>query len=277
MEFLFLGTAASEGWPALFCNCPQCKAAAELGGRNIRTRSQALLDGHILFDFPPDTYKHKLDGALDLSRVDLLLVTHSHSDHLYPNDLATRGAPYGHNFTAPTLHIASGHDALARIERVNGYENNKLSNIVTHELRAYEPFECCGARVIPLPADHLKSEDAFCYAIETNGKHILYLHDTGEVIPDVLDYLAHAGICYDLISFDCCYCVKDNTHLHGHMGLPNVVRLRNKLLASGVCDRHTFCMVNHFSHNIAVTHESMTAAAAREGMLCSYDGMRLEI
>ena len=76
MVFQYLGTAAAEAWPALFCNCPQCKKARENGGRDIRTRSQSILDNHILIDFPCDTYKHVLDAQIDMSAVDLLLITH---------------------------------------------------------------------------------------------------------------------------------------------------------------------------------------------------------
>ena len=35
MKFRYLGTAASEGWPALFCNCEYCLKAKKLGGKNL--------------------------------------------------------------------------------------------------------------------------------------------------------------------------------------------------------------------------------------------------
>ena len=50
MKLTYLGTAAAEGWPAAFCNCDGCRAARRLGGRNIRTRSQALVDDALLLD-----------------------------------------------------------------------------------------------------------------------------------------------------------------------------------------------------------------------------------
>ena len=33
MKLQYLGTAAAEGWPALFCNCSACIKAKELGGK----------------------------------------------------------------------------------------------------------------------------------------------------------------------------------------------------------------------------------------------------
>ena len=55
MKIRYLGTAAAEGWPALFCSCPICTHARTQGGKNLRTRTQAILDGELLIDFPPDT------------------------------------------------------------------------------------------------------------------------------------------------------------------------------------------------------------------------------
>ena len=60
MKLQYLGTAAAEGIPAVFCECENCIKSKENGGRNIRTRSQALIDDCILIDFPQDTYNKKL-------------------------------------------------------------------------------------------------------------------------------------------------------------------------------------------------------------------------
>lgn len=51
MKIKYLGTAAAEGVPGLFCNCPVCMHARLHKGRNIRTRSQAIVDDTLLIDF----------------------------------------------------------------------------------------------------------------------------------------------------------------------------------------------------------------------------------
>ena len=96
MEFVYLGTAAAEGWPALFCSCNACLQAREKGGRNVRGRSQALVDGELLLDLPADTFSRTLEGRLDLTAVRHCLITHSHSDHLYPADLEMRRTGFAH-------------------------------------------------------------------------------------------------------------------------------------------------------------------------------------
>lgn len=88
---------AAEGIPALFCNCPLCTYAREHHKREVRTRSQALIDEKLLIDFPADSYKHALENEIDLSAISYLLITHSHDDHFYPMDLLMRLPDYGKN------------------------------------------------------------------------------------------------------------------------------------------------------------------------------------
>ena len=84
MRIKYLGTAAAEGVPGIFCDCENCKRARKLGGKNIRTRSQAILDDTLLIDFPADTYMHFLRFNLPLTKIKSCIITHSHMDHLYP-------------------------------------------------------------------------------------------------------------------------------------------------------------------------------------------------
>ena len=85
MKFTYLGTAAAEGFPAIFCNCKFCNRARQIGGKNIRTRSQALINDDFLLDIPSDTYAHSLNFDVRLDKIKYLLITHSHSDHFSPN------------------------------------------------------------------------------------------------------------------------------------------------------------------------------------------------
>ena len=66
MKLTYLGTAAAEGWPAAFCNCDGCRAARRLGGRNIRTRSQALVDDALLLDNGALTLDESVERMLEL-------------------------------------------------------------------------------------------------------------------------------------------------------------------------------------------------------------------
>ncbi len=68
MKLTYLGTGAAEGVPSLFCQCDNCKQSRALGGRNIRSRSQALINGELLIDFPADTFWHFIKYNFDCEK-----------------------------------------------------------------------------------------------------------------------------------------------------------------------------------------------------------------
>ena len=76
MKLQYLGTAAAEGFPGMFCGCAACERAQKAGGKNIRTRSQAVIDDSLLVDFPADTYHHVLTHGLALEKIQHCIVTH---------------------------------------------------------------------------------------------------------------------------------------------------------------------------------------------------------
>lgn len=81
MKFQYLGTAAAEGIPAIFCQCENCEKIRKKGGKNIRTRSQAIINDDLLIDFNADSYIHFLNNNIDTSKIKYCLITHTHSDH----------------------------------------------------------------------------------------------------------------------------------------------------------------------------------------------------
>ena len=90
MKIKYLGTAAFEGVPSLFCTCNVCQEAKEKKGRYIRSRSQAIINDELLMDFPADTVWHSIQYEMDWTKIGHCLITHSHSDHLYPSDGRSR-------------------------------------------------------------------------------------------------------------------------------------------------------------------------------------------
>jgi ribonuclease BN (tRNA processing enzyme) len=94
MKILFLGTAAAEGIPSPFCECPTCTHARQAGGRNVHTRTATLINDALLLDCSPDLVAATQRFSVCLSRLETLLVTHVHSDHLLPSNLAWRGPDF---------------------------------------------------------------------------------------------------------------------------------------------------------------------------------------
>lgn len=275
MKFYYLGTAAAEGFPAVFCNCQYCQNAREKGGKNIRTRSQALVDGDLLIDYPPDAYMHALTGKFRFDKVKSLLFTHSHCDHCYAYDLKLRYGAFAHNPEAEVLQVYCGKGVQDLFIREFG--SLDFLGVEIHLIKAFEPFQTGAYTVTPLPARHKWDEDAYIFILEKDGKRILYANDTGYFYDETFAYIRDKGLYFDFVSYDCTNVeipIEDNKE---HMGFPNIVRVSERLKAMGAIDKNTLQYVTHFSHNGNPDHERLEAIALPLGFKVAYDGLLVEI
>ncbi len=69
MKLQYLGTAAAEAIPAIWCNCEVCQNARKMRGKDIRTRSQVLINEDLMVDFPPDAYMHMLQKIMEKDHI----------------------------------------------------------------------------------------------------------------------------------------------------------------------------------------------------------------
>lgn len=275
MKLKYLGTAAAEGIPALFCDCRVCREARANGGKDVKTRSQAIVDDKILIDFPADTYMHVLRLGLDLKKVRTLIVTHSHSDHLYPSDFWCRGEGIANDIPEEPLNVYLTADGFRRSKAFMDESMRGSKRVVLHEIKPFEPFEAEGYRFIPLKADHDVHSDPVFYIIEKDDKTLLYANDTGLFPQETVDYLARYARKFDFVSLDCTGMLLPNWN-YGHMGLDTDAIQYEKLKELGLCDDRTVVYVNHFSHNGKATHDELVAKAAEYGFGVSYDGCEVE-
>src|SRR3954453_17977139 len=117
MHFIFLGTAASEGFPNAFCGCENCEKARQAGGPSLRKRSAALIDGELLIDFGPDLMAASMQHGVSLANVRYCVQTHEHSDHLDPGHFYSRSPACGVR-NAQRLHYYATANALGRSARI---------------------------------------------------------------------------------------------------------------------------------------------------------------
>ena len=277
MEIQYLGTAAAEGLPALFCDCGLCRKARETGGKELRTRTQSIVDGKILIDFPPDTYTHALTYSLQLGQIQHLLVTHSHMDHFFPVDLIHRHEHFGHN--AKGILKVYGNEAVEKafydavlIDRFKVHPLDEAVEFV--RIEPFADFMADGYHITPVLADHDKRETCFIYIIEKDGKGLLYGHDTG------MNLSEEAWECifshkYDLVSLDATMGMKQ---IGGyHMGLPDDIDFIKMLEERDCLNPDAIKVINHFSHNGEMSHEQLEKFAEENGMTAAYDGMKVLI
>lgn len=276
MNLTYLGTSAAEGWPGIFCRCEFCERAKRLGGRDIRTRSQALLDDALLFDLGPDTYMHMLRDGLDMPGIRHVLITHTHQDHFYPVELLFRSPGFAHE-VENTLTLY-GSDAMVRAvkDSFKAYPDGSVlrrGKTACSEIALYEPTDIAGYLVSAMLAAHDKNERCYIYLVEKNGRALLYGNDTGIFPDETWDYLK--GRRLTLVSLDCTMGrFKEGSN---HMGIPDVIEVKERLVQMGCADENTRFVATHFSHNGQLTHRELTEELSPHGIETAYDGMRIEV
>ena len=273
MKLTYLGTAAAEGFPAVFCNCKHCLEAKKLGGKNIRTRSQALINDDLLIDLPADTYSHFLHNNIDGDKIKYLLVTHSHSDHFYEKELEMRHAPFAHDMSSKKLTVFCNEGAAKILQKINETE---IDSVDFEALKPFDTVSVGNYTVTALPARHFPGDNALFYIIK-GEKTMLYAHDTGYFYDEVFEYIKARAFFFDLISLDCTNVDIPIGDDGTHMGIENITGLVKRLEDIGAVSDKTQKFINHFSHNAAPIHHKLEERVADLGYKVSYDGLSIEI
>ena len=274
MKIQYLGTAAAEGVPALFCSCDICQKARAAGGRAIRSRSQAIVNGTLLIDFPADTFYHMVNNGIDLLDIGACLITHAHGDHFQPDD-----------FFHPRPGYSKPRDGWGGLD-VYGSEDLTESmapfvgeglSVRFHPVAPYEPFTAAGLTVTAVPAVH-GTAHPYIYLISDGKQNLLYCHDSGPLPEETWDRLSAMGILLDLVSLDCTEGMRPMMHYGTHMCLYLNREFRAEALRRGLADEKTVFVLNHFSHNgVNSFYDDFAPAAAKEDFVTSYDGMTVEL
>lgn len=271
MKIKYLGTAAAEGVPSLYCECDVCKRARELGGKEIRTRSQTIINDDLMLDFPADTYWHSMQYGIDLNNVYYYLITHTHGDHFYTHDMALFGwAKYPENH--PVHHYYGGAEMVKKAEEAKKIAGDKME---THALEPFKTYDINGYKVTPLKAYH-GTETPFIYIIEKGGKSLLYTHDTGLFVEETWEYLKTHKPRFDFVSWDCCSGNEETINYFSHLCMGYIRDIRKQFEDLGITDEKTVHCVNHFSHlGTNVLYEERKIYED-QGYIMSYDGMEVE-
>lgn len=154
MRVTFLGTGTSVGVPAITCKCDVCTST---DARNNRLRAGLLLewqeggaDVRVLVDTSTDLRQQALRA--DLERVDAVIYTHHHADHILGLD-ELRIYNFVHRMSIP---LYGRGETIDCVRRTFAYAfEDGATGVPRLELHTAEtPFELRGVRITPVPVEH---------------------------------------------------------------------------------------------------------------------------
>jgi phosphoribosyl 1,2-cyclic phosphate phosphodiesterase len=274
MHLLFLGTAAAEGYPGLYCSCENCREARALGGKNLRMRSALLVNTDLLIDFGPDVLAASLRFGADLSLVRTGLVTHTHEDHFDPFNFKLRAPTFTARLAIPTLTLFGSLDVPAALAASK--LDLALLKVEPHAVAAFDSWSHAGYTFRAFEARHgvgqLPQLTCLFYAISDGQRSVLYATDTGD-FPDAT-WQALAGCQFDAIVLEETLGSGDyGNHLDMRRFIAHVRRFR----AEGMLKPGARIIAHHLSHAWNPVHAKVEAVLGPEGVEVAYDGMRVEL
>jgi len=249
----FLGSGTSTGVPVIGCRCAVCTSSSP---RNTRLRQSVKIEmngKYFLIDTTPDLRLQLLQHPIP--RLDFILYTHSHSDHLMGLDDIR---PF--NFRQrESIHAFASPMTAKAIRRAFAYiwDGSQLGGgkpqLELHEVDT--PFVHEGIEITPIPVLH-GEWTILGFRIGSFG----YITDTNGIPPESMKLLE--GL--DVLALDA---LRPAPKHPTHFTIPEAITVAQEIGA-----KKTYLI--HLTHE--VDHEVVDATLP-EGVALAYDGLELEL
>lgn len=263
LELLFLGTGTSAGVPMIGCRCEVCRSTDP---RDRRSRPSVLVryndsrPRQILIDTTPDLRQQMIQD--DIDRLDAVLFTHCHADHIFGLDDLRR---FNAVMKAP-IDIYAEQSVLDRLGDIFSYIFNRRTNtdpsfvakLNPTPIRISEPITLYGAQWTPIRLLHGRLPITG-WRVD-NGQHsIAYCTDVSSIPPESYPLLANL----DLLVLDALRYRHHPTHFTVDQALQQIEQLKPKR-----------AYLTHIAHDIR--HADLEKELP-DGVYLPFDGLRVSL
>jgi phosphoribosyl 1,2-cyclic phosphate phosphodiesterase len=254
VRVLFLGTGTSHGVPMIGCDCDVCRSA-DPRDKRFRPSIYVQFPGgvSVLVDTTPDLRTQALQH--DLRRVDAVLITHAHADHIMGLDEVRRF----NALSGASMPIHADEGTLAAVRRLfdyafdaNGRQGGGVPKLDLVPIDG--PFQVRGHDVVPVPIRHGRAD-----ILGFRFGAFAYLTDCSGVPEPSMPLLEHL----DVLVLDA---LRKRPH-PTHFTLAEAIDVARRIGA-----RETY--FTHIAHDLG---HAATTAELPAGMALAYDGLALDV
>lgn len=244
-----------------------------------------MIDDDLVIDFGPDLDSACRDFGIVLADVRWVLQTHPHADHILPLHAIGRGASwaaqgarplewFGAKSSIDTIVNGLGKSAAKMdmaVDEPTAHVKLRLTTIQSWQEVSFGPY-----RVQTIAANHDPAVDPMLFAIEKNGRRLLWASDTSTLPEDTWPRIAKLGWTFDVVVFD---------HNDGftraasptHMGSGAVLAEYDRMRQLGLVTNDTRLLGTHIAHHSNTVHETESERARSLGYDIAYDGLIVNV
>lgn len=273
VKITFLGSAAAQGIPMPYCDCRTCAHARKHKGRNIRKRCAYMINDDLLVDMGPDLFIACTMHDVDLINTKYVLITHSHKDHFFTQNLTLRTRGFHQHTKLPPLTLVAPPSAMARLNQSGSTDQNM--EIERKPILPYDRVKLAPYRMKAIKAAHFPSVgDAVNYIIDDGKKKFLIASDTGIYENEVWPHLENLQL--DLLVIEATRGIRASKQTV-HLSIEDMKMMVEKMKDIHAITDQTVIYATHFSHQHVPPHEKLSQLLQAVGVECVYDGLVLEI
>lgn len=256
MEIVVLGSGTSHGVPMIGCDCAVCRSSDP---HNRRTRPSIVVHGTggtILVDTTPELRLQSL--ANDLKRVDAVLITHTHADHIMGLDDLRRFSDLA-DAELPVYADAQSQEDIRRVFRYVFVETQMGGGKPRVALKSLQSrFSLCGLEIETFIVMHGRLPvQSYRFTDLATHRSAAYVTDVSAIPPESLAKIYDL----DLLILDAVRYDPHPTHFGLYQALDVIAAVQPKQ-----------ALLTHLSHRF--DHETLCSETPAH-VAPAYDGQRI--